>query len=154
MLIGLNASVVELFNRTLKTYQITSLQELLLKCLQCQEDHIDNAFLGEIPKRIAICMMDNNSCNGNYKKNPFDFQHYNLTQIRISVNEEEVPFKALKLNFDDKLIVIAYNTLFSGTGKLYGNSGSIIKREDYSEGSHHNLFNTLCVYHTRNNKKN
>ena len=95
---------------------------------------MDNAFLGEIPKRIAVCMMDNDSYNGNYKKNPFYFQHYNLTQIRISVNEEEVPFKPLKLNFHDKLFVTAYSTLLSGTGKLYGNSGSIIKREYYSEG--------------------
>ena len=99
-----------------------------------QSQHIDNAFLGEIMKHIAICMMDNDSYNGNYKKNPFNFQHYNLTQIGISVNGEEVPFKPVKLNFDDKLFVTAYNTLFSGTGKLHGNSGSIIKREDYSEG--------------------
>ena len=99
-----------------------------------QSQHIDNAFLGEIPKCIAVCMMDNDSYNGNYKKNPFNFKHYNLTQIGISVNGEEVPFKPLKLNFDNKLFVTAYNTLFSGTGKLHGNSGSIIKREDYSEG--------------------
>ena len=83
-----------------------------------QSQHIDNAFLGEMPKRIAIGMMDNDSYNGNYKKNSFNFQHYNLTQIGISVNGEEVPFKPLKLNFDDKLIVTAYNTLFSGTIKL------------------------------------
>ena len=99
-----------------------------------QSQHIDNAFLDEIPKRIAVCMMDNNSYNGNYKKNPFSFQHYNLTQIRISVNGEEIPFKLLKLNFNDKLVLTPYNTLFSGTGKLHGNTGSIIKREDYSEG--------------------
>ena len=98
-----------------------------------QSQHIDNAFLGEIPKRIANCVMDNDSCNGNYKKNPFNFQHYSLTQIGISVNGEEVPFKPLKLNFDDKLFVTAYKTLFAGTGKLHGNSGSITKREDYSE---------------------
>ena len=117
----------------------TPLRELLLKYLQYQErgqqsQHIDNVFLGEIPKRIAICLVDNDSYNGNYKKNPFNFQHYNLTQTGISANGEEIPFKPLKLNFDDKLLVAAYNTLFSGTGKLHGNSGSIIKREDYSEG--------------------
>ena len=99
-----------------------------------QSQHIDNAFFGEIPKRIAICVMNKDSENGNYKKNPFNFQHYNLTQIGISVNGEEVPFKPLKLNFDEKLFVTAYSTLFSGTGKLHGNSGSIIKSEDYSEG--------------------
>ena len=99
-----------------------------------QSQHIDNVFLGEILKHIAVCMMDNDSYNRNYRKNPFNFQHYNLTQIGISVNGEEVPFKPLKLNFDEKLFVTAYSTLFSGTGKLHGNSGSIIKREDYSEG--------------------
>ena len=33
-----------------------------------QSQHIDNAFLGEIPKSIAICMMDNDYYNGNYIK--------------------------------------------------------------------------------------
>ena len=98
-----------------------------------ESQHIDNAFLGEIPKRLASCVMDNDSYNGNYKNNPFNFKHYNLTQIGLSVNGEEVPFKPLKLNFDEKLFVTAYNTLFSGTGKFHGKSGSIIKREDYSE---------------------
>ena len=79
-------------------------------------------------------MMGNGSYNGNCKKNPFNFEHYNLTQIGISVSGEEVPFTPMKLNFDDKLFVAAYKTLFSGTGKLHGNSGSIMKREDYSEG--------------------
>ena len=96
---------------------------------QCQ--CIDNAFLGEISKGIAICMMDNNSFNGNYKKNPFNFQHYNPTQIGISVNGEEVPFNPFNHNFDDKLFVAAYNTLFSGTRKFHGNSRGIIKRADY-----------------------
>ena len=74
-------------------------------------------FLVNIPKRIAICMMDNDFYSGNHKKNPFNFRHYNLIQIRISVNGEEVPFKPLKLSFDDKLFVAACSTLFSGTGK-------------------------------------
>ena len=80
-----------------------------------QSQHIDNAFLGEILKRISVCMMHNDSYNGNYKKNPFNFKHYNLTQIGILVNGEEVPFKPLKLNSDEKLFVTACNTLFSGT---------------------------------------
>ena len=76
-----------------------------------QSQHIDNVFLGEIPKRIAVCMMDNDSYNGNYKKNPSNFKHYNLTQIGISVNGEEVPFKPLKLDFDEKLFVTTYDTI-------------------------------------------
>ena len=59
-----------------------------------QSQHIDNAFLGEIPKRIAICMMDNDSYNGNCRKNPVNFQHYNLTQIGISVKWRRGPIQA------------------------------------------------------------
>ena len=43
-----------------------------------QSQPIDNAFLGEIPKRIAVCMMDNDSYNGNYKKNPINFKNYTI----------------------------------------------------------------------------
>ena len=43
-----------------------------------QSQHIDNAVLGEIPKRITICMMDNDSYNGNFKKNPFNSRPYEL----------------------------------------------------------------------------
>ena len=41
----------------------------------------------------------------------------------------QVSFKPLKLNFDETDCT-AYSTLFSGTGKLHGNSRSIIKREE------------------------
>ena len=92
-------------------YSITRTTPKVFTVLRGQQSqHIDNAFLGEIPKRIY--MIDNDSYNGNCKKNPFNFQHYNLTQIGISVNGEEVPFKPLKRNFDDKLFVTAYSTLF------------------------------------------
>ena len=113
--IELTPSVFNAINTVLMTkMHSTPLREPLLKYLQYQRgqqsQHIDNAFLGEIPKRIAICIMDNDSYNGNYKKNPFNFQHHNLTQIGISVNGEEVSFKPLKFNFDDKLFVTAYST--------------------------------------------
>ena len=115
-------------------YAITRTTKVITVPRGQQSQHIGDAFLCEITKHIAICMMDNDSYNRNYKRNPLNFQHYNLTQIGISVKGEEIPFKPLKVNFDDKLFVTAYNTLFLGTGKRHGNSGSIIKREDYSEG--------------------
>ena len=134
--IKLTPSVFNAINTVLNAqYTITRITPKVFTVPRGQQSqNIDDTFLGEILKCIAICMMDNDSYNGNYKKNPFNFQHYNLTQTGISVNGEKVPFKPLKLNFDDKLFVTAYNTLFSGTGKLHGNSGSIIKREEYSEG--------------------
>ena len=130
--IELNPSVFNAINTVLNEknaqYAITrTTPEVFTVPRGQQSQHIDNAFLGEILKRITICMMNNDSYNGNYKKNQFNFKHYNLTQIGISVNGKKIPFKPLNLNFDDKLFVTAYNTCFSGTGKRHGNSGSLIK---------------------------
>ena len=147
--IELTPSVFSAINTVLNDknaqYAITRTTPKVLTVPRGQQiQHIDNAFLGEIPKSIAICMMDNDSCNGHYKKDPFNFQHYNLTQIGMSVNGEEVPFKPLKLNFDDKLFVTAYSTIFSGTGKLHGNSGSISsQREKIIQRDTRSLLQTL-----------
>ena len=58
-----------------------------------QSQHIDNAFLGEIPKPIAICMMDNDSYNGNYKKNPIQLSALQSDSNRNISQWRKVPFK-------------------------------------------------------------
>ena len=115
-------------------YAITRTTPKIFTVLRGQQSqHIDNAFLGEIPKRIAVCMMDNDSYNGNYKENSFNFQHYKSDSNRNISQWRRGPIQAAETQLWWQTVT-AYNTLFSGTGKLHGNSGSIIKREDYSEG--------------------
>ena len=79
--IELTPSVFSTINTVLSDknaqYAITRTTPKVFKVPRGQQiQHIDNAFFGEIPKRIAICMMDNDSYNGNYKRNPFNFQHH------------------------------------------------------------------------------
>ena len=67
----------------------------------------------------------------------------------MTANGEEIPFKQLTLKYpedpdgkidttagkDDQLdFDEAYNTLFSGTGKIYSNAGLDITRDDYPGG--------------------
>ena len=65
----------------------------------------------------------------------------------MTANGEEIPFKQLTLRYPDdpdgkiddakdKELDFdeAYNTLFSGTGKIYSNNGLDITREDYPGG--------------------
>ena len=39
----------------------------------------ENVFAGQIPTRLVIGMVDNDSYNGQYDKNPFNFKNYDLT---------------------------------------------------------------------------
>ena len=111
----------------------------------------DNIFSGMIPKSFVFGLVDAAAFSGIYGGdqgsskgfkygNPYNFQHYNVSTITLTVNGEEVPFKQLTLDYKggnsekNKDFVQAYNTLFSGTGKMYTNTGLDITREEYDKG--------------------
>ena len=48
----------------------------------------DNLFLGHIPKRLVLVLVDTEAYNGTYASNPFNFKHHNLTQVGVYVDGE------------------------------------------------------------------
>ena len=98
----------------------------------------DNIFSGLVPTSFVFGLVNANSYSGVYGKNPYNFHHFKVTRVSLSVNGEEIPFKQLVLQYDetksDVDYIQAYNTLFSGTGKMYANMGIDITREDYPKG--------------------
>ena len=96
----------------------------------------DNIFTGNIPKTFVFGLVDARGFSGGYKHNPYNFRHFEVTTVTLTVNGEELPFKQLTLNYKDNKenFIQAYNTLFSGTGKMNYNTGLDISREDYPKG--------------------
>ena len=96
----------------------------------------DNIFTGNIPKTFVFGLVDAKGFSGNYKSNPYNFRHFEVTTVTLTVNGEELPFKQLTLNYENNKenFIQAYNTLFSGTGKMNYNTGLDISREDYPKG--------------------
>ena len=107
----------------------------------------DNIFSGIIPNSFVVELVHVDASTGEYGKNPYNFQHFGVTSVSLTANGQEIPFKLLTLKYpkaDDGKIDPAndteldfdeaYNTLFSGTGKIYSNAGLDITREDYPGG--------------------
>ena len=109
----------------------------------------DNIFSGIIPKTFVVGFVNVDAANGVYNKNPYNFAHFGVTSLSLTANGEEIPFKQLTLSYpekpngeinpavnkDDQLdFDEAYNTLFSGTGKIYSNAGLDIDRDEYPGG--------------------
>ena len=97
----------------------------------------DNLFLGQIPKRIVLGLVDTEAYNGSYRTNPFDFKHYNLTQVGVYVDGEQIPRKPLFLKFDEaggQNFIAGFQSLFSGIGKLSQDTGNQMNRTDYGSG--------------------
>lgn len=94
----------------------------------------DDVFLGQVPKRLIMGLVENTAFNGSYKKNPFNFQHFKATQVGVYVNGESSPMKAMQLNFEQSEYLRGYMSLFLGTSTLFHDKGIQIDREDYPQG--------------------
>lgn len=81
--------------------------------------------------------MDADAANGSYSKNPFNFKTMDIQQFMVKFDGVQVPAKPLATNFQPGsggTFCRAYQSIFSGTGKLFSNQGSIIRLQDYSRG--------------------
>ncbi|CAB3977890.1 uncharacterized transposon-derived [Paramuricea clavata] len=78
----------------------------------------DNLFNGLVPKTLVFGLVESEVFNSALKKNPYNFQYFNVSAIGITVNGEKMPFKPLQLSCGAAPKYIeAFSTLFSGTGK-------------------------------------
>jgi hypothetical protein len=94
----------------------------------------ESLFTGQIPTRLVIGCVDNDSFNGSYTKNPFNFKHMNLSQIKVFLDGQQQSVKPLEINFTNGQYINAYASLFMGTGKWMRDEGNQIAREDFAGG--------------------
>lgn len=97
----------------------------------------DDAFLGQIPKRIVMGIVDTDAFNGSFKKNPFNFKNCGLNSVGVYLNGEQIPTPPLNLKFSstsEGKIIQGYYSLLTGMGMLSGDRGLPISREEYGKG--------------------
>lgn len=99
--------------------------------------HKGDLFNGLVPKRVVLAMVDSDAFNGSYTKNPYNFKLYGATSISLTIDGEQIPFKPITLKLartSETNFIEAYQTLFSGTGRLFADYGIDIGRGDYNKG--------------------
>lgn len=94
----------------------------------------ESLFSGQLPTRIVIGCVDNDAFNGLYGKNPFNFKHMNLSQLKVYLDGQQHSVKPLEMNFATHQYINAYATLFTGTRKWKSDEGNLISREDFASG--------------------
>ena len=88
-----------------------------------------------MPNRVIAGMVDSKAFNGSYTHNPFNFQHFNLKKINLTLDSKNIPYyKEIELNFDTNRYVRGYYTLFEGIDKPVFISGNDISLKDYANG--------------------
>lgn len=88
-----------------------------------------------LPTRIIAGMVDSRAFNGSYKYNPFNFQHFNLKQIQLTLDSKNIPYyKPFDFDFKTNKNLRGYYSLFEGIDKPVFLHGNDITRKDYAHG--------------------
>ena len=95
---------------------------------------INTLFNGQLPKRLVLCMVTNKAYEGAFDENPYNFQHFNLSELNINYNGVNKPSKPLQPNFEECEYLRCYRSLFEGTGKLDKNESIPISYDAYGSG--------------------
>jgi len=74
-------------------------------------------------------MVRNDAFTGVHMHNPYNFQHFNVSEISVFVDGQSMQnIKLLKIDYRNLLFVEAFNSLFTGTGWLFHDEGLGIDR--------------------------
>jgi len=115
------------------------IRRVVCKSFTVPQNYLDvsheKLFSGQLPTRIVIGLVTNRAFNGHAEANPFNFQHFNLSEIGVYLDgQQQNVVRPMHLNYANGLYIRAYNSLFGGTGKLCKDEGLHITRADYAGG--------------------
>ncbi|CAG2238519.1 unnamed protein product [Mytilus edulis] len=99
------------------------------------EFYWDGIFPKAIPSKLVFGLLSQTSVNGDYTKNPFNFQHFNMTEVSLKVNGVEIYGTPLKLDFGvNRNYSTAYVRLFEISEKWNKDAGLNISYSDFGAG--------------------
>lgn len=92
---------------------------------------VDNAFLGQIPRRLFVTVVSNNAFIGDYESDPFVFTNYDCNYCCCFVNGIQYPSKAYTPDYDNGVYMRPFTAIFTETNQTVGNVTSTITRESF-----------------------
>lgn len=93
---------------------------------------LENIFQGYVPRHMVVGFVLSEAFMGAYNQNPFNFQHFDCSQIALYVDGVSKPTAPLTPNFEAGNYLSSYVSIFGDT--FTRNSGLCIDRDEYSKG--------------------
>ena len=81
---------------------------------------LDDIFQNRVPAHLMFGFVETKSYNGDVTKNPYDFQHCNLSEIGVYVNNNPVPHRPFTTNFSSPVVNSSgpFRAMFEGNPEL------------------------------------
>ena len=99
---------------------------------------VNDIFGGIIPRRVIIGCVKAKAYHGDFKKSPFYFEHFKLTEIYIRAGGERYPNIPLAPDYENDNFVRAYMQLMEGLGYAGTDTCNTITQKRFKDG--------WCIY--------
>ena len=73
--------------------------------------NVDDLFQGLVPTTLIVGLVSSEGYSGSYKRNPFNFQHYDCSSVGFYVDGQSYPTQPLQPNFEANQYTDCYSTL-------------------------------------------
>ena len=91
-------------------------------------------FPSKLPKRVFIAFVKNSASSGTLAENPFNFEHFKLESITLSVNGVQVPAAGLQMDFPKKDCQRAYLNTLAALGMDNTNTSISLSVDEFLSG--------------------
>ena len=81
-----------------------------------------------------MVLVKNTSFSGNYKENPFNFHHFNVNHVALSVDGKLNPTHPYKPDFTNGLYARDYLSMFAATGRYNRDKGLALSYRTFGSG--------------------
>ena len=120
-------------------YPIARDEIIALNIPQGFEDFMqDNIVMGQMPRRLFVGLVSAEAYNGNFKKDPFKFEHCNISEICVYVNSICYPSRPFKPNFAKNLFAREHMSVYTTSNQNMTDTYLVLPRDVYKE--HKTLF--------------
>lgn len=100
----------------------------------------DNLFLGKVPQRIIIALVETDAYLGARDKNPFNFQHFNVREICLYKDGMPFPRPMARLDFKNGKVAESYHNFMLALKGSYSRFVPNVTIDEFKQGF------TLFVY--------
>ena len=90
---------------------------------------------GQLPRFVLICLSTQNGLNGVVSANPFNFQHYSISEICLTKNNVPLPSTPFRPQWDKKNFTRLYRAFFDNLGFYHSACANGITPEMFESGT-------------------
>lgn len=93
-----------------------------------------NLSTGILPRKVIIGLVRTDAFSGSLHRNPFNFQHFNVSSIALKKKGTSIPFESIDVDYAHNNYKLGYMSLLQATGHLFSNSDNDITLDNYKNG--------------------